>query len=74
MSFLINSLFFQNFRRIPWLKNLERINIGTSGMLSQIRFIHTDPEVGWQSIRLREFNQIDMPNLCPKTSWEVYKC
>ena len=47
MSFLINSLFFfQNFRRIPLLKNLECINIGTSGMLSQIRFIHTDPEVG----------------------------
>ena len=43
---LINSLIFQNFHRIPWMKNLWRINIDTSAVLSQIRFVHTYPEAG----------------------------
>ena len=39
-------LFFQNFRLITKIENIWRINIGTSAVLSQIRFIHTDPSVG----------------------------
>ena len=63
--------FFQNFLRIPWIKNIWRINISTSDALVVIRFFHTYPSVGRQSKRLCEFNQIDMPNLCPKTSWDA---
>ena len=41
-SFLINSTFFRSkCLCIPWIKNIQRINIGSSAVLSQIRFIHT---------------------------------
>ena len=43
---LIDSLFFQNFLRIPWIKNTWRINISTSDVLDLVRFFYTYPEVG----------------------------